>query len=85
MTRQLFPSAKVLLIFLLIHRKVAWSFISSPLAFQSFVQTKTQTLQVSLPPTDPNRNVSSEERRPERVNGVGGEAGSGAFLLRKSL
>lgn len=40
MTRQLFPSAKVLLFFLLIHRKVAWSFISSPLAFQSLSKPK---------------------------------------------
>lgn len=57
MTRQLFLSAKVLLCFLLTHRKISWSFISSGVS----VQTKTQILQVSLPPTDPNRNVSSEE------------------------
>lgn len=40
MTRQLLLSAKVLLCFLLIHRKVAWSFFSSPLASQSLSKPK---------------------------------------------
>lgn len=83
MTRQLLLSAKVLLCFLLIHRKLAWSFFSSGISV--FLQTKTQILQVSLPQRDPNRNVSSEEWRPERVKGVEGRQEVGAFLLRKSL
>lgn len=86
MTRQLLLSAKVLLCFLLIHRKIAWSFISSPLASQSLSKPKLRYFRlVCLQQTRIEIFLLRRSGDQRGIQGVEGRQVSGAFLLRRSL